>query len=365
MGEYLSSQRLQHGELTVLARVLGKCTRTLREWKRRAGASGLPGRPAHSDGARRSAREHTERAWSELLPGHDGWRTVRSRLDRERVVVPTRLVQSCVRALKSESASRERVRIQVERVHVEVQARDAVWNLDQTQLARDVTALVVRDALTPAALSASIGPPASGRDSARLMEATAAQRGAWPFVVQMDNGPENNNVSMHECLERHRVIVLWNVPHTPQHNARSERGHASWKTALGVPSRWRRRDPGHGRGRDACASTPVQASRGPLILRLLHAWRRLDAETPRAEFGGLTPAELDSLAPRAEACACRGRFYTEVCEELQRIALSPEQPRARRKQEREAIWCALERHGLVTRTRGGRPIPTIKAEGVS
>lgn len=365
MGEYLSTQRLQHGELTVLARVLGKSTRTLREWKRRAGASGLPGRPAHDADARRAAREHTARAWSELVPGHNGWRTVRDCLERERLVVPVRLVQASLHDLKAESAARERVRIRLRREHVEVQARDAVWNLDQTQLLPELTSQVVRDNLTPAALGASIGPPASGLDTVRLMKATAAERGAIPFVLQMDNGPENNNVSMEEWTKRNRVIVLWNVPHTPQHNPRSERGHASWKTALGLPSRWRRRDQHHDREPDARASTPLHTPRSSLIVRLLHAWQTLDARTPRAELHGLTPVELDSIAPRAEDLACRARFYNEVCEELLRVALSAEKPRARRKLEREVIWCALERYGLVTRTRGGRPIPTVKAEGVS
>ena len=365
MALHLTTQRRQHGEQKQLACRIGKSTRTLRTWKGRAGASGLPGRPAHDDGARRSARQHVERVWKTLLSGHDGWRTVGAQLEREDVHVPTRLVQESLRELKREAVKRLRVRVTVNRVHVETQARDAVWSLDQTQLTADTLAVAVRDALTPGTLSASIGPAATGSDVVRLLKATAQQRGAWPFVLQVDNGPENNNDDVLACMKEVRVIVLWNQPHTPQHNPRNERGHASWKTALDLPSQWRRRDRTHGRGGALRVPEGDTLTRAELLMRLLNVWSKLDARIPRAALSGLTPTELDKIAPRAEDHACRARFYSEVCEELQSIALASEKPRARRKLEREAIWCALQRHGLVTRTRGGRPIPTVKAEEIS
>lgn len=97
----------------------------------------------------------------------------------------------------------------------------------------------------------------------------------------------------------------------------------------------------------------------------LRAWSALDQRRPRAELEGLLPAEIDSIAPRAQDHVRRARFYRDVCQELERCALAPSRPRARRMLEREIIWSALERHGLVTRTRGGCPIPTGKAEGIS
>jgi hypothetical protein len=102
-----------------------------------------------------------------------------------------------------------------------------------------------------------------------------------------------------------------------------------------------------------------------LCVRLFAAWGRLSAETPRPELGGLTPAELDRIAPQADDLACRARFYTEVCSELERIAHAPQGARARRKQQREKIWNAMQRYNLVTRTRGGTPVPTVNSERIS
>lgn len=102
-----------------------------------------------------------------------------------------------------------------------------------------------------------------------------------------------------------------------------------------------------------------------LLVRLVCVWGALDEETPRHELDGLTPAEIDSIAPCAHDHVGRAGFYRDVCQELERAALAPTRPRARRMQEREIIWSALERHGLVNRTRGGCPIPTDKAEGIS
>jgi len=99
--------------------------------------------------------------------------------------------------------------------------------------------------------------------------------------------------------------------------------------------------------------------------RLIEAWSTLDADTPRVGLMGLTPVELDKIAARAEDLVSRARFYEDVCEERRRIALAPLDARARRKAEREAAWRALERYGLVTRTRGGCLVPTLKGEGIS
>jgi hypothetical protein len=80
---------------------------------------------------------------------------------------------------------------------------------------------------------------------------------------------------------------------------------------------------------------------------------------------GPTPVELDRIAPRADDHASRDCFYAEVSKSLQRIALAPLDARARRKAEREAIWSALQSNGLVRRTRGGCPIPTVKGGAIS
>jgi len=48
----------------------------------------------------------------------------------------------------------------------------------------------------------------------------------------MDNGPANRNELVCSYLRAERVIVLWNVPHTPQHNAWIENQHGELKLEL-------------------------------------------------------------------------------------------------------------------------------------
>jgi len=56
----------------------------------------------------------------------------------------------------------------------------------------------------------------------------------YPLVVMADNGSINRNEHVQRLLEREQVIVLWNLPHTPQHNARTERGIGDLKRASGL-----------------------------------------------------------------------------------------------------------------------------------
>ena len=74
---------------------------------------------------------------------------------------------------------------------------------------------------------------------------------------------------------------------------------------------------------------------------------------PRASLGNLTSLELDRSAPRADDLSCRARFYADTRAALERIALEDIKPRARRRAEREAIFCMLEKHGLLDRTTEG------------
>jgi transposase InsO family protein len=249
-----------------------------------------------------------------------------------------------------------------------VHGRDALWALDQTLLARDVQgelhSLAVRDCYKPRALGLSLGPSATGEDVVNLLEKTAAARKTWPLAIQFDNGPENKNATVQECLKRHRVIAIWNEPYTPQHNPRAERGFGDLKLASGLEGpALRLADPSQA---PVCPLEPgVPRTRADVALRLIDAWVTLDAHTPRASLGGRTPLEVDRIAPRAEDLTNRARFYAEVCEERQRAACAQLDARARRKAEREAAWQALQRHGLVTRTRGGCLVPTDKPEGIS
>jgi transposase InsO family protein len=364
---YFATHKLEHGDLVLIADLVDRSVRTLWNW-RREGERGSPGHPPHSAEAKAWALEECRRVWALLPRGHDGEGSVLAALSREGVEVPLRLVRESVKALKAERRARVEQRHQENRVHVTVLAKNAVWALDQTHLGRDEqveqTGLVVREALDQLVLGLSAGPRAAGPDVVRLLERTAGERGVWPFVVQMDNGSENKNHEVREVLTRHQVIALWNEPHTPQHNARVERTIGDLKRAGGFHTR-AARGAGATQGPVCSPEVGVLETDRSLCVRLFAAWRTLNEETPRPQLGGLTPAELDRIAEQAEDRACRARFYTHVCSELERIARAPESARALRKLQREVIWSALQEFGLVTRTRGGMPVPTVKAEGIS
>jgi len=365
---YLSTHKLKHGDLKRIALLIDRSVRTLWNWRRREGQRGSPGHPPHSAEAHALALWECRRAWTDLPRGHDGEGSVIAALSRNGVEVPVRLVRQSVKALKAERRARVEQRIVENRVHVTVLAKNAVWALDQTQLSRSgrdkTMAVVVRECVVSHTLGASVGLPAVGADTARLMECTAEERGVWPFVLQIDNGSENNNHELRALLERNRVIALWNVPHTPQHNPRAEHQIGELKRAGSFPSRWR--PAAQATERPDCRSeVGVGETQASLCARLFAAWAQLDGCTPRLALGGLTPVELDRIAEQAEDRACRARFYTHVCSELERIARAPESARALRKLQREVIWNALQEFGLVTRTRGGLPVPTVKSEGIS
>jgi hypothetical protein len=365
---WLKKHRLRHGEQKRLAAQIGTSVRTLRRWSDLGDEDARPGRPAHTSKERERARAAIEPVWRELPAGHDGWRTVCACLRRAGIEVAVRLVQELVRELKEERAERERARIEARREHVEVHVRDAVWGLDEAHLGQDeegdARALLVREHCVPCTLGLSVGGPVRGADVLRLLAVTAASRGGWPLVLMLDNGAANREARVQARLAAERVTVLWNLPRTPEHNARTERGIGDLKRASGLAgpaARWADATQGQ-----VLRSQPgVPRTRMALCERLASAWWTLDACTPRWALGGWTPLELDSLAMRADDLVCRARFYEDVREELERIALGNANARARRMAERDAIWRALQRYGLVTRTRGGRLVPAFKADRIS
>ncbi len=52
---------------------------------------------------------------------------------------------------------------------------------------------------------------------------------------------------------------------------------------------------------------------------------------------------------------CRESFHRTVCRNVELAELGAVDKRAKRRARRNAVLCTLEEHGLVRRTRGGRP----------
>jgi transposase InsO family protein len=366
--ERLRSGPLKHGELKELAEWSGHDVRTLRIW-RRGGGCGRPGRPARPEAARENACTRIAPRLKQLAPGHRGWRSVQAELERDKLPLPTRLIQETVRELKAGLRAEHEAAIEEARVSVKVLVRDGIWAVDQMEVGRvgheSVRVLAGCDCCTRRILDVTVGPPATAGDVVALLERAARERGGkYPFVVQMDNGSENQNALVRAWAALHEVILLFNVPHTPQHNPRAERTNGDLRLASALDKPTLRRVGGLARVIEVAGETGVPA-RTLIGVMLARGWRALDERTPRRSLGNLTPCELDRIAPRAEDRACRARFYREVCEERDRLARLPCRPREQRKLVREAIWCALERHGLVERTRGGLPVRALKPEGIT
>jgi hypothetical protein len=377
-----------------IARLLGVTTRTLSSWKalarRQQRGERLPmvGRPAHSAAAREAALERVARV-RRCEVGGCGWRTLRAHEELEGV--PTRLVQASLRELKATERREEAERIARERVHVEVLARDALWSQDGTHLGREqgvaAEAQPVRDAASTATLSLHVGRAPSGKEVAAILERTAAERGGWPLVWSSDNASVNGSPEVEALLERERVVHLRNVPHVPEHNPWVERGHRELKgesglgrgsVLAGVPQRMTdvrelAQGPLRG-GADASQGhvcTPeagVAEQAGPLqgwAVRLQAAWQRLDGAHVRTSRGGHTALELDRLLPRADDLVDRESFWRDTRSDIERALQGLEGTREQRRVERSTIFAALERAGVVRRTRGGRPLAGPNEEGVS
>ena len=356
MVSYLQENPPRHGELKRLAGRIGVSVRTLYQWCR-GGGGGRPRRRPRVPVDHAQSRSWIEPPWRVMADGKNGVRPVRAKLLESKLYVPVQHVREIVGELKQERAEREKTRREAARMGARVLYRDAVWALDQMDLGRDehgsVRALQADDCCTQRILDATVGPPAQGNDVVGLLERAAQGRGGvFPFVVQVDNGSENANERVRAWAAHHQVILCFNLPHTPEHNPRAERTNGDLRRASGLD-------------KPDIAEPGVFRTRAECAIRLAQAWHALDVCTPRASLGYRTPCELDRIAPRAEDHACRACFYREVHEELERIGRLPITQRARRKQQREAIWCALERHGLVTRTRGGLPVRAFKPEGIT
>lgn len=326
--------------------------RTLWNWKRRPGGGDrAPGRPPRHDArARWSALRAVAREWRRQGGGTVGWPRICAALGAR---VPRRLVQECLHAIKARARRRERERRARTRVHVEIQGRDVVWSVDATHLGREsagapIQGRVVRDAATTALPAIGVGPPARGEEVVAQLEAACGEREGAPLVLSRDNGPEYASRAVARWCREHRVVVLRNLPHTPQHNAWVEHANGELKELL-APALW--------------TASPTDAN--CYLTALREAAGRLERCRLRVSRGGRTAAELDALLPRGDHLVDRSAFYEAACSQVALAVNGLKGARARRRAEREAIFGVMEHFGLIIRTRGGAPIAARDLESVS
>lgn len=263
------------------------------------------------------------------------------------------LLREALRELKREGRRKERKRRAAHRHTVGVHAADALWADDETHLGRapdgaEVKGKVLRDPASRYTLDLAAGRPARGPDVIAALERTAEERGGYPLVYVSDNGPCFVDEGVERFLWSHHIVHLRNVPGTPEHNCWAERAIGELKGESGL-----------GRG-------VVLAGGAPEGLRRLEEARgRLDRLRPRKCLGWRTPEAVDRELPRAYDLVDRRVFYETALRAVERAVHGIQNPRARRRAEREAIFRTLQLFGLVTRYRGGREIPLENEEAFS
>lgn len=369
VGQALSArERPPRGELRCWAALLEVSPRTLRKWRDQAEDCPVMGRPQLAEETWRAAVVPVARAWQSQ--GFSAGRPrVLDALGQAGIEIPVTIVRELLKELKARRRrylARKRAWL---RKHVRVGARDAMWSADSTHLGRDehgkVEALAVKDAGTTTSIAQSVGGAATGADVLALLVRAKLVRGTLPLVLGLDNGPANQNELVTAWLRHERVIVLWNVPHTPEHNAPIESHFGELKLELEAldelvapvpePSEW-----------PVCSSEAgVSSTRAHFQRCVPRLSQRLNEQRVRPSRGGLTAGQLDRILPRAEDQVQRARFYETACAAIEEAVHGIDDARARRRAEREAILCTLERFGLVTRTRGRGPATCSKAERLS
>lgn len=316
--------------------------RTLHDWEHKdPGRLGRPPTPAR---ACRAAYRAVLRDWKRQGRGA-GWRPVAAALGGR---VSTYRVQSSLREGKKRWRRRKEGHAQRQRTSVAVHARDAIWSIDAAQLGYGpdgpVQGQAVRDPASRATPAVWAGASPTADDVIAVLDEARAVRGTLPLVATMDNGPPYRSRKVRDYLAQHRVVPLYNLPRTPQHNAFVERAIGELRQDSGL-----------------CAQSLL-----PDAKTAAGWWResatRLDEERLRATLGYRTAAQADSMLPRAPDRVDRDRFYEEACCARRHAVLGCKSVRARRRAERNSICATLENFDLITRTRGGAPLASIKPE---
>jgi transposase InsO family protein len=355
--------RLRRGEARLYARALKIPERTLRSWRDQAASCSRMGRPPCATEIWAALRA-VARAWK--TQGRSAGRErVLEELERMGVVVPVTLVRELLRTLKARWRRVQERRRAAQRVHVTVHARDALWSQDASHMGRDqhgkVEALAVKDVAALQVVGTAVGGPTRGEDVIALLERIELMHGRLPFVLGMDRGPANREKELLAWLKKRRVLVLFNVPRTPQHNAPIESFWSELKLELDALGALQMPFADASQGPRSLSEAGVETKTGHFRVCVSRLVRRLNAQRVRPSRGGFTADELDRMLPRAEDLVDRARFYDTACAAIERAVQGIENARARQRAEREALWRTLEEFGLVTRTRGRRPKADLKA----
>ena len=264
--------------------------------------------------------------------------------------VPRTLIRWALRRWKQrlerrEWSRRERLRQRIRPAGPNVLASFDGAFVGQLPDGTQVKAELVRDVVSQCTAVPVIATELGADEVVAVLDAwTAAHHGEPPLAIVSDRGPENRNAVVEAWCERHRVVHVLNVPHTPQHNPWAEHG---WGEVKG----------------DSGLDAPVP------IASLEAARREIDRTLTRLNEGRLRPTlGFRTAADRDKDPAARytSRQREALYAAARAAAIAAREtcgtPRNRYRAERDALWTVLESFGLITRTRGGgspRAVPEV------
>jgi len=319
--------------------------RTLQNWVAALAAPPArpPGRPPTPDDERRSVLWRVARVLRRL--GIVGWRIVQGQLPD----LPRRLICDALRALAARRDRRRAARRAQVATHTTVHDVGTMWSLDATLLGREwddsgILGEVLMDAASRKVLDVTVGSESTGADVIALLRAAAIREGGLPLVLVTDNGSAYCSDLVETWLINHGVLHLHNLPRTPQHNAQAERGIGLLKQASEIGAEWPRIT--------TCATAELAVQHGLACLE-----RR-----PRAVLDHQTTTAAHQTTPRWYTRVGRKEVLDDERRARELALQDAKGARAIRRAERHAILDTLQRRGLISRTRGGKPIPLIKRE---
>ncbi|GAC1407456.1 MAG: hypothetical protein NVSMB64_14430 [Candidatus Velthaea sp.] len=152
------------------------------------------------------------------------------------------------------------------------------WSLDSVhdtlQNGRRIRTLNVVDDFTREAIAIEVDTSIAGARVARVLDRIAAERGAYPQTLVMDNGPELTSLAVLAWSSRTRVQLHYITPGKPTQNAFIESFN--------------------GKFRDECLTDNIFSSLAE-ARKIIESWR-LDYNhfRPHQSLGQLTPSEFGS-----------------------------------------------------------------------
>lgn len=339
--ECLKNPNRKKGDRTKVAALLGVHPRTLNRWMQGAGAKRL-GRPPHPDDVYQTAKPQVLELLRTL-----GFKTGRGTVLLIYPDLPVRVVSVVLRIVKAEHAAETRQRIAANQVHTEVLAAEAMLAQDSTHTGNDhgrkAWAETAKDAATFEAEAWGNGKALTANAMLAFLGRLQAEN-RLPLVLANDNGSGYKDQRVAAKLRELQVIQLFSLPHTPQHNARAERGIGEGKELAHL-----------GKGVD------LESGRQG-VRDLNQAFKTLNQRWPRQSKGGLTATQLKQTLPHWRQFTSRGDFYNAACSAI--AAITGGTKREQRIQTREAIFRTLEQFGLILRTRGEHKEPYVNRDNI-